>query len=137
MNATVTSIRWIAAAKVERRAYRAWQRALPLTPIRRGPDQYGQPWFGYVDRLRTEHAAARAALDALTPALADALEVGTIDRYGWRNILLDGRPIGASVKFTPSGNVLLSTPGWTSKHRSVEAALNSWTFVGLLDRRNA
>lgn len=51
---------------MERRAYRAWQRALPLAPINHGPDQYGQPWFGYVDRLRAVHATARAALDALT-----------------------------------------------------------------------
>ncbi|WP_280185456.1 MULTISPECIES: hypothetical protein [Nocardia] len=62
-------LEWIAAAKAERRAYRAWQRALPLAPINRGPDQYRQPWFGVVDRLHTEHVAARAALLAVTSAL--------------------------------------------------------------------
>ncbi|WP_280389873.1 hypothetical protein [Nocardia wallacei] len=132
--------RWIAAAKIERRAYRAWQRALPLAPVRRGPDQYGQPWFNHVDRLRTEHAAARAALDALTPApTATALDIGPVDHYGWRTILLDGQQSGASVKVTSSGNVTLSTPrNGTTVHGSVEAALNSWNFVGmLLDRRNA
>lgn len=58
-------LEWIAAAKVERRAYQTLRRAISLAPIRRGPDQYGQPWFGYVDRLRAEHATARTALDSV------------------------------------------------------------------------
>ncbi|MET8648474.1 hypothetical protein [Nocardia aurea] len=131
-------LEWIAVAKVERRACRALQRATALAPIRRGPDQYGQPWFGYVDRLRAEHAAARAALDAVPVSAPAAFDISfdTVDEHGWQRVLLDGVPCGAAVRITPSGNVHLSTPkhGRTT-HPSVEAALGSWNFVGLrLDR---
>lgn len=70
MNTTTTDanlLEWIAAAKVERRAYRAWLHALPLAPIKPGwKRETGSVWQGYVDRLRAEHDAARDALDALS-----------------------------------------------------------------------
>lgn len=126
-------LEWITAAKAERRAYRAWQRALPLAPIQRGPDLYAQPWFGYVDRLRAEHAAARAALDVASARAARDVGIGAVDKYGWQNIRVGGVASRASLQITPSGNVWLSTPEHhRTVHRNVEAALSSWSFVGML-----
>ena len=146
MNATIREVvarranplEWIAAAKAERRAYRAWQQALPLAPIQRGPDRYGQPWFGYVDRLRAEHAAASAALGVASARAARGVSIDSVDKYGWQHIRVGGIASGASVQITPSGNVLLSTPKHErTTHRNVEAALNSWPFVGMLLDFNA
>lgn len=67
------------------------------------------------------------------------VSIGTVDQHGWQDILLDGLACGASLRITPSGNVLLSTPKHaTTTHGNVEAALNSWNFGGIfLDHRNA
>ncbi len=140
MIATDTNLlKWIAAAKAERRAYRAWQRALPLAPIHRGPDQYGQPWFGVVDRLHAEHVAARAALlAAASPArTAHNVSLDSVDEYGWQRVRVGGIECGASLRVTPSGNTLLSMQHGTSVHPNVEGALSSWNFVGMLLDFNA
>ncbi|WP_029923917.1 hypothetical protein [Nocardia otitidiscaviarum] len=137
MNATNTGLlEWITAAKAERRAYRAWQRALPLAPIRRGPDQYAQPWVGVVDRLRAEHAAARDALHAAARA-ARNVTLDPVDEYGWQRIRVEGIECGAALRVTPSGYVVLSSRNEKSVHRNVESALGSWNFVGMLLDFNA
>jgi hypothetical protein len=89
---------------------------------------------------RTFHVIdARTGEFAPPTARRPDVSIGTVDKCGWQGILLDGLPCGASLRITPSGNVLLSTPNHgTTTHKGVEAALDSWNFVGIqLDRRNA